>query len=495
MTKRTFTSLLLIMLLGAVLSACGGTTPSTSTSASTTEPITNTSVPITSDAPAAVTETAPTTAADTSDMKDVTIRWFVGLGLGAQPNQIEVENAVVKKWNDEHPNGPKLEIEIVQTLQAYDALKTEIAGGNAPDIVGPNGNAGLNTFRDQWLDLSDLIASNQVDTSVYDKAVVDAYNLPDQGQVALPFSVAPSFIYFNKDLFDEAGLPYPPQEFGQQYQGKEWNFETLRELAMQLTIDKAGNDATNPAFDQDQISQFGFVDQWGGGGLAHTGSLFGSGSLVAEDGKTAQIPEPWRKAIQWYYDGIWTDNFIPNDAYQSSDLFAGNPFGSGKQAMAWGHLWYLCCFEKDKVQNWDIAVVPSYEGQTTAPLHADAFEIIKTTKHPEAAFMIYQYLSNNEDLLTVYGTLPARQDFRDKFFKAQEEKFAPNKITWSVALNSLQYVDKPSHEAVLPNNLEANDTLAAFATKLRTTPDLDVNQELDALQKTLQGIYAKAPSQ
>ena len=63
--------------------------------------------------------------------------------------------------------------------------------------------------------------------SVYEPSVVQNYNLPGQGQIGIPFAVYPSFIYFNKDLFDEAGLPYPPQHFGDTYQGKEWNFDTL----------------------------------------------------------------------------------------------------------------------------------------------------------------------------------------------------------------------------------------------------------------------------
>ena len=47
-------------------------------------------------------------------------------------------------------------------------------------------------------------------------------------------------------LFDEADLPYPPHKIGEQYDGKDWTWETVRELALQLTVDTDGNDSAWP---------------------------------------------------------------------------------------------------------------------------------------------------------------------------------------------------------------------------------------------------------
>ena len=47
--------------------------------------------------------------------------------------------------------------------RANDALATEIASGNGPDIVGPVGIGGANAFHGQWLDLGPLIAKNNYD--------------------------------------------------------------------------------------------------------------------------------------------------------------------------------------------------------------------------------------------------------------------------------------------------------------------------------------------
>ena len=36
--------------------------------------------------------------------------------------------------------------------------------------------------------------------------------------VGLPFAVYPSFIFYNQDLFTEAGLPLPPTKVGDMYE-------------------------------------------------------------------------------------------------------------------------------------------------------------------------------------------------------------------------------------------------------------------------------------
>ena len=191
----------------------------------------------------------------------VEIRWFIGLGAGAQEAQAQAQQAIADEFNASQDQ-IKLTLEVV-AQSPFDVLATEIAAGNAPDIVGPMGIRGRASFPGAWLDLTDLLESNNYDLSDFDPALVDFYRLPDQGQLGLPFAVYPSYISYDKDLFDEAGLAYLPSEFGQPYidadgNEKPWNTDTLRELAMILTVDANGNDATSPEFDPDNIVQWGF---------------------------------------------------------------------------------------------------------------------------------------------------------------------------------------------------------------------------------------------
>ena len=147
----------------------------------------------------------------------ITITWFVGLGTGTDAQQIENENKVVADFNASQDK-----IELVINIGASfetsrDTLATLIAAGTPPDIVGPVGVGGSNAFSDQWLDLKPLIDKTGYDLSVFDPALVDLYKTADGGLLGIPFAVYPSVTYYNRGLFDEAGLNYPPQKFDEKY--------------------------------------------------------------------------------------------------------------------------------------------------------------------------------------------------------------------------------------------------------------------------------------
>ena len=97
------------------------------------------------------------------------IRWFVGLGAGGQPQQIQVQTDFVNAFNNDPANKDKayIALEIYDNKVAANILKTQIAAGNAPDIIGPVGVEGLNLFIDQLADLQPLIDSTGYDMSKY----------------------------------------------------------------------------------------------------------------------------------------------------------------------------------------------------------------------------------------------------------------------------------------------------------------------------------------
>jgi len=419
------------------------------------------------------------------------VKWYVGLGTGTNPAQVETQRKVVDAFNASHPN-IYLALQIVDNRVASTTLATQIAAGNVPDIVGPVGTVGRATFDGNYLDLAPLIQSTGMDLSQYDQAVVQAYNLPGQGQIGIPFAVYPSFVYFNKDLFDEAGLPSPPQQFGETYMGKEWNWDTLRETAMKLTVDERGNDATSPDFDPSRITQFGFDLQFGNEPRAMA-TTFGPGRMVDEQGNAA-IPAHWLDAWKFYYNAMWVDHWLLNDPYSNSDLFGkDNTFNTGHVAMAYTHMWYTCCIDPvskaGKVRNWDIGVIPSHNGATTAKLHADSFVIMKQTQHPNESFEAYRYLIANSDLLEVYGAMPAIAEMQPAFFRSLDDKFAPVRPNWLVAVQSLAYPDVPNHEEGMPNILKSRQALIDFQNLIGGSPGLDIDVEAAKLQQTLQGIF------
>lgn len=471
-------------ILALVLAACApAAAPTAAPAATEAAPIEPTEAPAESTA-----TTAP------ADPNKVQIRWFVGLGTGTDPAQVEVENQVVADFNASHPN-IELVIEVVDYAAARDTLATEIASGNGPDIVGPVGVSGAEAFHGQWLDLTDLIAKTGYDLSQFDEGAVNFYKEPD-GQYGLPFAIFPSVLFYQRDHFDEAGLAYPPHKVGEKYvwpdgTESEWDMATLRELAMKLTVDANGKDATDPAFDATQIEQLGYHPQWQD--LRAIGSYFGAGSLLAADGKTAVVPPQWADAWKWTYSGMWNDHFQATAAIAATDEFGqDNIFNSGRASMAITHLWYTCCLT-DSGTNWDVAVVPSYNGKTTANFNADTFRILKTTKHPDEAFEVLTYLLGDAslDLLKTYAGMPARTADQPAFFEEQAKAF-PQDVDWPVFVDMIAYADNPSFEGYMPNYNEAFDFTNTFLSKLKATEGLDMDAEIAQFTKDLQAIFDKA---
>jgi multiple sugar transport system substrate-binding protein len=438
---------------------------------------------------------APSGAAATASVTDppatdsgprVNIEWYVGLGTGENEEQIVPQQEVVAAFNSSQSR-IQLKLTIVDNTEAADALATRIAAGNPPDIIGPIGIRGLQSFGDQLLDLAPYIDSSGVDLSEIDQSLIDVYNV-DGKQIGIPMAVYSSFFYFNKDLFDEAELPYPPQAVGEQYEGAEWNWAAVRDLALKLTVDGNGNDATSADFDPDDIVQYGLDAQFTENDARAWSTIFGgSGSAVAEDGTTAQWPDNWRTGLQYMYDGIWTDHIIP-DQTANQALADGNTFNSGRVAMDVVHQWYVCCVAE--VPNWDIAVLPvGPDGNITSKLHADTIGIMDTTENPDEAFEALTYLAASPELITTWGAMPAVTSQRAAFFAGLDERFAPLEVNWDVSSLMLEYPDNPSHEAYMPNFLEADSANKDLGSKIWTQDDLDLDAEIDAHVQALQAIF------
>jgi multiple sugar transport system substrate-binding protein len=496
MKKIKWLLICLLLVSGMLLAACGG---------GETDPEPDVAATTPAEESGAGEEEAPMEEEAEAPTEEVTgdrvqVRWFVGLGAGSDEGTFEAQNAFVDEFNASQDE-IELVLEIVDADSASDTLATQIAAGNAPDLVGPVGIKGRDTFKGAWLDLQPLIDTTGYDLSDYDPALVEFYQVQEEGQLGIPFGIFPSMVVYNKDLFDEGGLPYPPAEYGATYIDEdgvehEWNIETLTEVSMKLTVDANGNDATSDEFDPENIVQFGWMNQFTD--ARGIGTMFGAGSLVDDNGD-AQVPDQWVEAWKWTYDGWWENWFIPNGPYGGADFLqgAGGPFSSGNLAMIQIHTWYLAPWALGEAGfDWDLAATPSYNGVTTSKMHADTFGILKGSKNPEAAFEVLTYMLSQEhsnELLTIYGAMPARLSLQDNYFdNYTETNFPGQEINWQVAVDSMAYADNPNHESWMPSFQETTDRYNEFWNFLANTPDADFDTELETLIADLQAIFDAA---
>jgi len=439
------------------------------------------------------------TSAPTGTPTPVTLHWFIGLGSGTQPSQIDAINAFVTKYNQTNTDAITLKTEIVPQDSAYATLKSELAAGNAPDIVGPQGVKSWNGLSGVFMDLTSEITKNKIDMTGFASGAVQVLRDGTGAQIGIPYDIYPGCIWYNKDLFVKAGLPSLPTKVGDMYQGKAWDWNELATVAAQLTLDKNGHRSTDAGFDAKNIVQYGMDFQWAE--ARRIVSLFGAGSVVAQDGKTAQIPSFWTDAFDWYYTAIWTKHIVPNAPAEASTLLGqGNTQSSGNIAMNASWEWSFNSIATDaassKVKNWDIAVMPSWNGSTTAAMDTDSFSIPKASKHQDAAFKAMLAIMADKTLRQNLGGEPANKADQAAFYASTDAALAPifpnSHITWSVMTEMEDHAVVPSHEADMPNSVQSWSDIDAFGTKLQGTSGVDVAAELAKLRTTLQTDFNAA---
>ncbi len=338
--------------------------------------------------------------------------------------------------------------------------------------------------------------------SKYPEALANFFKIGKGGAtIGVPFGTYPSFLWYNKKLFDEADLPYPPTKVGDLYEGKPWDMAAVRELGMKLTVDANGNDATSPDFDPANIVQWGFDSQWADNAPTAETALFGAGSFLADDGKTAQIPDAMRTGIHWFNDGVWKDHFIPNQNQVNGDLLAkGNPFQSGNLAMTEIHTWYSCCVnpaapaEPIVGDDFGWAVAPSFDGKPPRPsctLTRSACSRPPSTPTRRSASCPRSRPPAN--CATIYGAMPADPAQTQPFKDAIETAYPNADLDWAVPEAMLGYPDIPNHQAWVPDYAKSKAAWQAFGIGYRTAESADIDADLDKLQTTLQGIFDAAP--
>lgn len=436
----------------------------------------------------------------------VAIRWFVGLGTGTDPQQIAIQEEVAAAFNASQDR-IQLVLEVVPYDAGRDTLATQIASGAGPDIVGPVGWGGSNAFYGQWLDLAPYIEASGFDTTIFDPALVDSYQT-EEGQVGLPFAVFPAATYFIPEMFDEVGLEYPPQNYGDMYmldgEEVEWNWETFTEVAKRLTIDINGYDSTEDGFDATRIVQVGYSPQW----QTHP-NYFGSyiaGAAKIYEGETkgsfvSTLPDSWKETMRWAYDGMYGEQpWMATGPLSGSPEFGNNNlFNSGKAAMAVTPLWYTCCLGglRDSGVEFQAGILPmGADGEVHGRVDADTFRVWKGTKHPAEAFSVLSYLitTGADKLLPIYGALPAIPEKQEPFFEAKSLDYPfVTPETWEVFKAGLSFPDAPSAEQYTPNWNEAFARGNTFWDLLQNTPpaQIDFDAEWQKFVDDLTVIYNK----
>ncbi|MEM7533116.1 MAG: substrate-binding domain-containing protein [Chloroflexota bacterium] len=326
----------------------------------------------------------------------------------------------IQEWTDAaidefHELNPGIQVETIGVPWGdYNAKLLAMYASGAPPEISANYAAGFPTFyaNDAILALDEFIASSDANISSIDEAAVAS--VTREGQLwALPLAHLPTVLYYNKDIFDEAGVEAPPMD----WTDTSWTTDAVLERATGVStdIDDPANAVWGSIFGNGQLGVFGWL--WGIDPFSGN-----SGPEETEAYKTGIVTEvhydhpTMAQFIQWVRDLTYVHQVSPRpsdtDAIQQT---VGWPMMSGRIGMAINGLWSVTNFAAvEPSWNWGIAPFPyGVSGANTSPLFNDSWMLSAGTPHPEEGFELLKYLGlgNGAKLYAeISGFFPANKD-------------------------------------------------------------------------------------
>lgn len=417
------------------------------------------------------------------------IQVMIGFGAGTDPSLQAVHRELETAFNETvgKEKGIELEFFTVPYADSSQKFTTLIAGGMAPDIVGPIGISGTAKFIEEWKDITPLIERDGLDISDYSEALVNSHRYDIGGEkklVGFPIGYFPSVLIYNADMFDRAGLAYPPTEWGT----PDWTYDKLYEMAREMTIDENGNTRNDSGFDEANIVEYGYGGTdwanwrcWIGKFFDDNGDPVALG--VSDDYKTAEMNSPaWIAAFAELEQIVHIDHIRPDSVPgQGAAVYGDNtPMGSNVLGTWEMFSWIKYAFaEWDANFNWNVAAIPSLDGHIVAATNTDTFVMPKSGNNPDEAWEVYKWLYEPEQyakLAQNYGAIPARESLKDTWVtimrdgvKNEDGTYGWNAsprpdIDWEVFLDASDYADEPNNESWVPNYgkvFDAMDTAMA----------------------------------
>jgi len=255
----------------------------------------------------------------------------------------------------------------VQTLPYADyftALQTAVAGGTVADTFELN-YENFVTYAEN----GSLAALDQVDTSVFQPSLAEALHR-DGKQYGVPTSFSNVVLFYNKDLFEAAGVAPPTAQ---------WTWADEQAAAEKLTDAAAGVWG-----DYQPVSYHEFYKA-----LAQAGGEFFNADKTEA---TFDSPEGVR-AANWLVSK--PGKTMPTEAQGAGTPdFDSNLFASGKLAMWHTGIWMFGAMAKAPF-GWDVVVEPGDRTKASA-LFSNSAVVSASSKNPDAAQKWVQFLSSSD---------------------------------------------------------------------------------------------------
>lgn len=305
-------------------------------------------------------------------------------------NQEPSMKAIITAFTKKHPN---VTIKIENAGDKYfEKLQTSISGGAGPDVFWMNGpNFQLYAANGQLEPLD-------VKTADYPESLVELYSF-DGKTYGAPKDFDTIGVWYNKELFDAAGVEYPAAD---------WTWADYHATAAALT-DPAKGVWGSAAKLNDQSGYYNTVAQAGGYVIDSEGSKSGWASPEAQAG------------IDFWIDQIKA-GVSPNQQ-QMTDTHVNDMFTSGKIAMYWDGSWNASLYAQNEVigDKLDVAPLPAGAAGNMSVVHGIS-NVVNAASKNKAMAEAFALFASGEEASTIQaesGTvIPAFNGTQDAWVAA-----------------------------------------------------------------------------
>ncbi|GAB6086561.1 ABC transporter substrate-binding protein [Alkaliphilus crotonatoxidans] len=307
-----------------------------------------------------------------SDNDEITIRYFAFSPGEAHEKDLQ---AMIRAFEQKNP-GIKVKYELASFNDYFTKLQSQIAGGNPPDTFELNyENFVSYAAKGALLKLDEMIQADQnFDLSSLNQQAYEAFRYDDK-QYGMVESFSNVVLFYNKDLFDAAGVSYPEPS---------WTWKDELQAAQRLTDREKRIWGT---FSPIQFWEFYKTIAQNGG------AVFNQDQTKVTLNSRENI-----EALQWMVDKVNRYQVTPSDLEMSGQL-EGDLFKEGRIAMLRTGSWMFDSF-KDVPFDWDIALEPG-NIQKAHHFFANGLAISRNTKHQEAAWKWIKFMSVSEEAVKI----------------------------------------------------------------------------------------------
>ncbi|WP_442790803.1 ABC transporter substrate-binding protein [Nocardia sp. NBC_01329] len=299
----------------------------------------------------------------------------------ANPAEADGRQRVIDEFARRNPD-----IRVRTLLSGPDPMQqmlTFCAGGKCPDVLmaWEQTYAGL-ADRGVLLDLNIMLDRDPAFAAELAAggvaALYDTFTF-EGGQYALPEQWSGNFLFFNKALFDEAGLR-PPGRWEDA-----WSFAEFLDIARALTERVRSG----------EVRQWGFVDSWvpyysAGLFAINNGAEWARPRTVP--GRSVFSDDAFVEGVQFYADLANRYHVAPAPADQQS-ISAMDLFAQGRAALAMGGHWRYRTFADADDLDFDVTALPSGSARRGARsnIGTTGLAISAASRHREQAWEFLKF--------------------------------------------------------------------------------------------------------